>query len=110
MPTKYEKLRVGKENDRRIKLNDKQRDEVKELRKQGLSYAKIAKNFDVSKGLIIMICNPDIAERKRKQFIERSREGRYRYPKEQRNKYMREHRRYKRKLYEDGLISNKEIQ
>jgi hypothetical protein len=48
------------------------------------------------------------AERKRKQFIERSREGRYRYPKEQRNKYMREHRRYKRKLYEDGLIGNKE--
>ena len=110
MPMKDEKLRVGKENDRRIKLNNQQRDEVKELRRQGLSYDKIAKNFDASKGLIIMICNPDIAERKRKQFIERSREGRYRYPKEQRNKYMREHRRYKRKLYEDGLISNKEIQ
>lgn len=110
MPMKDENLRVGKENDRRIKLNDQQRDEVKELRKQGLSYDKIAKNFDVSKGLIIMICNPDIAERKRKQFIERSREGRYRYPKEQRNKYMREHRHYKRKLYEDGLISNKEMQ
>ena len=76
MPFKSEKLPLGK-YDRRVKLNDVQRDEIKELRKQGLSYAKIAKQYDVSKKLVIMVCNPDIAERNRLAFIERSREGRY---------------------------------
>ena len=62
MTFKSEKLPLGK-YDRRVKLNDVQRDEIKELRKQGLSYAKIAKQYDVSKSLIILVCNPDIAEK-----------------------------------------------
>ena len=73
MPFKSEKLPLGK-YDRRVKLNDVQRDEIKELRKQGLSYAKIAKQYEVSKKMVIMVCNPDIAERNRLAFIERSRE------------------------------------
>ena len=68
MPFKSEKLPLGK-YDRRVKLNDVQRDEIKELRKQGLSYAKIAKQYDVSKKLVIMVCNPDIAERNRTEKI-----------------------------------------
>lgn len=103
MPFKSEKLPLGK-YDRRVKLNDVQRDEIKELRQQGLSYAKIAKQYDVSKSLIIMVCNPDIAERKRLTFIELSREGRYKPDKEERAEIMREHRQYKEKLHKEGKI------
>lgn len=103
MPFKSEKLPLGK-YDRRVKLNDVQRDEIKELRKQGLSYAKIAKQYNVSKSLIIMVCNPDIAERNRLAFIERSREGRYKPNKEEWAATMREHRQYKEKLHKDGKI------
>ena len=103
MPFKSEKLPLGK-YDRRVKLNDVQRDEIKELRKQGLSYAKIAKQYEVSKKLVIMVCNPDIAERNRLAFIERSREGRYKANREDWAATMREHRIYKQKLYKEGKI------
>ena len=103
MPFKSEKLPLGK-YDRRVKLNDVQRDEIKELRKQGLSYAKIAKQYDVSKSLIILVCNPDIAERKRIASMERHREGRYTPTKEEWAAIMREHRTYKYQLYKEGKI------
>lgn len=103
MPFKSEKFPLGK-YDRRVKLNDVQRYEIKELRKQGLSYAKIAKQYNVSKSLIIMVCNPDIDERKRLAFIERSREGRYKPDKEEWAATMREHRQYKEKLHKEGKI------
>lgn len=103
MPFKSEKLPLGK-YDRRVKLNDVQRDEIKELRKQGLSYAKIAKQYDVSKSLIIMVCNPDIAERKRIASMERHREGRYTPTKKEWAAIMREHRTYKHQLYKEGKL------
>lgn len=83
MPFKSEKLPLGK-YDRRVKLNDVQRDEIKELRKQGLSYAKIAKQYEVSKKLVIMVCNPP----NREDWAAT----------------MREHRTYKQKLYKEGKI------
>lgn len=103
MPYKSEKIPLGK-YDRRVKLSNTQREEIKELRKLGLSYKVIADRYEVSKSLIILVCNPDIAERKRLAFIERSREGRYKPDKEDWNAIMREHRQYKEKLYKEGKI------
>lgn len=103
MPRKSEKIPLG-QYDRRVKLNDVQREEIKELRKLGLSYRVIGDRYGVSKSLIILICNPEIAERKRLAFIERSREGRYKPDKEDWNATMREHRAYKQKLYKEGKI------
>lgn len=97
MPYKSEKIPLGK-YDRRVKLNDAQREEIKELRKLGLSYRVIAERYEVSKSLIILICNPDIAESKRLAFIERRREGRYKSDKEEWAATMREHRQYKEKI------------
>lgn len=98
MPYKSEKIKLGDKYDRRIKLNDEQRSEIIELRN------KLAKQFNVSKSLIINICNPDIAEKKRLAFIKRQREGRYKPTKEEWNETMREHRKYKQKLYKEGKI------
>lgn len=105
MPYKSEKIKLGDKYDRRIKLNDEQRSEILDLRnKLGISYNKLAKQFNVSKSLIINICNPDIAEKKRLAFIKRQREGRYKPTKEEWNETMREHRKYKQKLYKEGKI------
>jgi DNA invertase Pin-like site-specific DNA recombinase len=105
MPYKSEHIVIrGTPYDRRIKLNDAQRGEIKELRKLGLSYRLIAERYDVSKSLIILVCNPDIAERKRLAFIERAREGRYKPTKEEWAATQREHRAYKAKLYKEGKI------
>lgn len=90
--------------DRRRKINDEQRQEILELRRKGLSYNKIAKRYEVSKSLIIDICNPDIAERKRIANRERHREGRYTPTKEEWAATIREHRNYKHKLYKEGKI------
>ena len=103
MPFKSEKIPLGK-YDRRVKLTDVQREEIKELRKLGLSYQVIADRYEVSKKLVIMVCNPEIAERNRLAFIERSREGRYKPTKEEWATIMREHRAYKQKLYNEGKI------
>lgn len=103
MPYKSEKIPLGK-YDRRIKLTDSQREEVKELRKLGLSYRVIAERYNVSKKLIIMVCNPEIAERNRLAFIARKREGRYTLTKEKWAEVVREHRRYKQKLHLEGKI------
>lgn len=51
-----------------------------------------------------MVCNPDIAERNRLAFIERSREGRYKPNREDWSATMREHKAYKQKLYKEGKI------
>lgn len=103
MPFKSEKIPLGK-YDRRVKLTDVQREEIKELRKLGLSYQVIADRYEVSKKLVIMVCNPEIAERNRLAFIERRREGRYTPTKEERAAIMREHRAYKNQLYKEGKI------
>lgn len=103
MPYKSERIPLGK-YDRRVKLNDVQREEIKELRKLGLSYQVIAERYEVSKKLIIMVCNPDIAERNRIASMERHREGRYTPTKEEWNATMREHRQYKEKLHKEGKI------
>ena len=103
MPYKSEKIPLGK-YDRRVKLTDAQRDEIKELRKLGLSYRVIAERYEVSKKLIIMVCNPDIAERNRIASMERHREGRYTYTKEEWAATMREHGAYKHKLHKEGKI------
>lgn len=103
MPYKSEKIPLGKYA-RRVKLNDVQREEIKELRKLGLSYRVIAERYEVSKKLIIMVCNPDIAERNRIASMERHREGRYNPTKEEWAATMREHRQYKEKLYKEGKI------
>lgn len=103
MPYKIEKIPLGK-YDRRIKLTDVQRDEIKQLRKLGLSYRIIAERYGVSKSLVILVLNPDIAERKRIASMERHREGRYKPTKEKWAATMREHRAYKHQLHKEGKI------
>jgi hypothetical protein len=106
MPYKFEykKIRLPEDKDRRLKIPKEKHQEIKDLYATGtISYRKIGEMYEVSKSLIIQIVNPDIAERKRRQFIERRKDGRY-YDKEKNTYTIREHRQYKQSILNDKSI------
>jgi hypothetical protein len=108
MPAYYEKLNIPRRLDRRIKLTEEQREELRIDRKTlGLSYNELARKYHISKRLAMFICNPDKYERAKKQARERRSDGRYKPTKEEWKKVMREHRRYKRSI-KDQLITKKD--
>lgn len=103
MPYKfeYDKIRLPEGKDRRLKIPKEKHQEIKDFYATGTtSYQKIADMYEVSKSLIIQIVNPDIALRKRKQFIERRKDGRY-YDKKKHTTSIREHRQYKHSVLND---------
>ena len=103
MPYKSEKIKLPPEFDRRRKLTDDQRDEIRHKYSTGLySLNGLAKEYNVSKKSILLIVNP---ESKRKND-ERNKDHWKEYipSKEERNAIMTEHRRYKQELYKSGKI------
>jgi hypothetical protein len=106
MPLKIQSIKIEKTKyDRRIKLFDEEREEVKEKHEAGQSIKSLAREYKVDKNIIKIIVNPEFAESFRQKNIERQRQ--YREEKTylpQRNGYMRNHRRYKQKLYKEGKI------
>lgn len=104
MPYKceYKKVKLG-EYDRRRKLTDDQKEEIKKLYKTGLfSQRKLAEQFGVSRRLITIIVNPESAEKVRQRIKEHWKE--YQQTKEEHAKSMRELRKFKKDLYDKGLI------
>lgn len=100
MPAKVDKLIVPKDKDKRKKLDESKHKEIRYMYGSGVySYQKIANMYGVSKSLIILIVNPDIKERKRKEYAERRKDGRY-YSKEKHREHMRAHREHKKDIHE----------
>lgn len=107
MPYKSERIKIeGTKYDRRVKLSDDQKEYVKWLREEeGLSYSKLAKMFGVSRSLIQIIINKEKGERIRELAKIRRAKGLVRKPtKEEWAATVREHRRYKQKLYMENKI------
>lgn len=103
MPRKSEKLRLSETQDRRKKLIEEQRKEIRDLRSTGLfSLNDLAKRFGVSKKLILLIVNPDSAENAKQYRKENWRN--WQRTGEEWNKIIREHRQYKQELYLDGQL------
>lgn len=106
MPSKSSRIKIeGTQYDRRRRLSEGQKAMIRRLREtEKLSYNQIAKQFGVSKRLIIFICCPDKEKIAREQFKERRKDGRYAPTREAWNETMREHRHYKQQLYLEGKI------
>lgn len=105
MPFRTETIKLPKKYDRRIKLTDQQRDEIKVKYATGLySQYNLADEYHVSRRTISFIINPDKYEISKEQFRERRKDGRYKPDKETRNKAQRKHRAYKKRLYDEGKI------
>ncbi len=105
MPYKSEKIKLPKQYDKRIKLTDKQREEIKEKYMTGLySQRDLAAEYKVSRRLITFILNPEKYEISKEQFKERRKDGRYKPDSKEWNDKMKEHRRYKQGLFLAGKI------
>lgn len=103
MPYKSEKIRLTEKQDRRRKLTSEQRAEIVELYSTGLhSSRSLAKQFGVSKSLILIIVNP-----KRRAAVHdyvKTHWRDYATHGEERAAIVREHRHYKQELYKKGKL------
>ena len=104
MPYKCEKIKLSEKQDRRKKLTDAQREEIKRIYAEGnLGTRPIAKMFGVNRSTIQVIVNPAIAQRQHDRAAQHWRD--YRPSKEEWAKTMREHRQYKHELYVKGELN-----
>jgi hypothetical protein len=110
MPYKFEtdKLKIPREHNKRIKLTDEERKEIKQLYGK-ISQRKLAKKFDVSRRLITFIGDTEKAERSK---IQRKLNGilnDHYYKKDRQKAYMKKHRHHKQELSLKGqLIKTKQ--
>lgn len=103
MPYKSEKIKLKGLQDRRKRLTDEQREEIKKLYETGhYSLNDLAKRFVVSKKTILLIVNSDSAE-KAKQYRKEHWKEWQRTGKEH-NKAIMNTRKYKHELYEKGEL------
>ena len=103
MPYKSEKIKLKGLQDRRKRLTDEQRKEIKELYGTGCySLNGLAKRFEVSKKTILLIVNEESAERakqyRKEHWKEWQRKG------EEHNKAIMNTRRYKQSLMLKGEL------
>lgn len=103
MPSKLDNVPINnKKLDRRCKLSDEQREEIKGL-KEKMTQSSVAKAYGVSRRLIQFIWYPEQHEENKRRRAERGGSKQY-YDREKHNEAMREHRAYKRELEQKGLL------
>lgn len=103
MPYKSEKIKLKGLQDRRKKLTDEQREEIRKLYGTGCySLNGLAKRFEVSKKTVLLIVNDESAE-KAKQYRKEHWRDWQRKGKEH-NVAIKNTRRYKQKLYKEGKL------
>lgn len=103
MPYNSEKLELPPNKDRRRKLTDEQKEEIKRIYAEGKCGTRpLAKQFGVSRSTIQVIVNPAIKQRHHNYVKEHWRD--YRPSKEEWAATMKEHRHYKQELYLKGEL------
>jgi transposase-like protein len=102
MPYLSQKARIqGTELDRRRKLSEEEKKAIRELYATGkYSQRQLAKQFEVSRRLIVFVLYPERLLENRKQHDS----SKY-YDKDKHREYMKSHRRYKQNLYLDGKVT-----
>lgn len=109
MPFKSEKIKIaGTKFDRRIKLNEDQQEEIRNLYKTSVpSQRKLAIMYHVSKSLISLILDPSKKTKyKKTKYKKTNNVNASAISKEKRSATIREYRRYKQNLYQNGDISD----
>lgn len=107
MPYKSESIKLPPEYDRRRKLTDDQKDEIKHKYSTGAySLMGLAKEYNISKKTVLLIVNPESKRKSDERIREHWRE--YAASREERNAITREHRAYKAQLFKDGKIKKEE--
>ncbi len=106
MPFKFEteKKKIPIVLKKSAKLLPEDKEEMRRLYKLGgWSYRTLGIEFGVSKSMAIFAVNPERQERSYRLRVERGGSKQY-YDKDKQTKAMREHRQYKKKLDDEGLL------
>ena len=104
MPYIAEKIKLPEQYDRRRKLTEIQKQEIKNKYSTGFySLNALVKEYSVSKKSILLIVNPE-SKRKNDQRIKDHWKD-YAVSNEERAAIKREHRKYKHELYKSGKIN-----
>ena len=107
MPYKSEKIRLQGLQDRRKRLTDEQRKEIKELYGTGCySLNGLAKEYNVSKKTVLLIVNEDSAQRAKQYRKEHWKE--WQSTKEEHREAIKKTRHYKHSLYKDGKLKEED--
>ena len=88
--------------DRRRKLTDEQKAEIIRLRDEGWSLMKLAKEFEVSKKLILLIVNPESKAKNDKYIKDNWRE--FQQTKEKRTEAVKKTRHHRQELFLKGEL------
>ncbi len=101
MPTKAEKLklRVGKENDKRIKYSEFEKSLMKDLYNKGWSIRSIAREIGCSRRLVQFTLFPERLAR----VLELRKERHYVSTKEKHREYMRRYRKHLNELWFNNI-------
>lgn len=104
MPAKVDKMKLNEKQDRRRKLSDKQKEEIRDLYSTGnYSLRILGKMYKVSKTSILYIVNEESNSKLKEYKKENWRQ--WQKTKEERTIIMRELRNYKRELCDKGELS-----
>lgn len=105
MPYLSQKIKIqGTQYDRRRKLTEEDKAEIRaKYQAGGTSQRKLAREYGVSRRLIIFVLDPEKLKRNKEARKARGGWQQY-YDKDEWRKTMREHRSYKQGLYLQGII------
>lgn len=102
MPEKVDKMKLSQEQDRRRKLTDEQKEEIRKLYSTGMhSLNSLAREYGVSKKTILLIVNPDS---KAKSDARIKAHWQDYYDREEHNKAIKNLRNYKKDLLKKGEL------
>ena len=103
MPYKSQKIIIANtEFDRRIKLDDDQKEQIRNKWKQGQSIHGLSREYKVDRQVIRYTIFPERYEKMKLRNKEYAKT--YEIPTEKSTTHTREHRRYKQKLHVEGKI------
>jgi len=97
MPTYKQllKTKLPRDKDRRVKLTDADREEIRKLYREGGTLRGLGRAFGVDKQLIKCVVDPEFYEALKQKFKKRRKDGRYKPTRSEWATIQREHRRYK---------------
>lgn len=100
-----EEFRIGKANDRRRKLTEEQKEEIKALKDTGLSKKEVAAQYGCDRRTIDFIWNPEKLQRNIQLRQENGGSRNY-YDKEKHRQYMQKYRNHKREILGLQCVTN----
>ena len=103
--SKAQTIRLDEKHDRRVRLTKSQKKEIVELYGKGdVSHRELARMYRVSKTLIGLILNPELALKVKQRLKEHWREYYFRHGKQYHSEAVRNTRNYKYRLFMSGDI------